>query len=140
MILPNARASFPLTFTKGAIMKEKILLIDDDDSIQLFFRDELEEAGYEVHSAFSGEEALKWLKIFTPDLIILDIKMPGEDGRDTLREIKQINKEQKVVLCSAYPELKHDFRSWAADGYITKSNDLSELKAKVHSLLVEKSR
>jgi CheY-like chemotaxis protein len=118
-------------------VKKKILIVDDEEGIHLVFRDELEEVGYEVHSVFSGEEAIRSLKIFTPDLVILDIRMPGEDGRDTLREIKQINKDLNVVLCSADPQLKHDLRAWAADDYIVKSSDSAHMLGVIYGLLGE---
>jgi two-component system, response regulator, stage 0 sporulation protein F len=107
---------------------KKILLVDDEDSIHLFYRDELEEEGYEVHSALTGEEALDRLKILSPDLIILDINMPGIGGVDTLRQIKEINPSLPVILCSAYQEFKQDLATWASDAYIVKSSNLDELK------------
>ncbi len=68
-----------------------ILLVDDEDSIHLLYREELEEEGYKVHSAFSGEEALKKLETLAANLVILDINMPGMNGLDALRKIKEIN-------------------------------------------------
>jgi two-component system, response regulator, stage 0 sporulation protein F len=110
---------------------KKILLVDDEESIHLLYREELEEEGYEVHSALSGEEALEKLKIITPDLIILDINMPGMNGIDALRRIKEMNPHMKVILSSAYQEFKQDLASWASDEYIVKSSNLDELKAAV---------
>ena len=110
---------------------KKILLVDDEDSIHLIYREELEEEGYEVHSALSGEEALEKLKIISPDLIILDINMPGMNGIDVLRQMKESKPELPVILCSAYPEFKQDFASWASDDYIVKSSNLDELKTAV---------
>lgn len=110
---------------------KKILLVDDEDSIHLIYREEFEEEGYEVHSALSGEEALEKLKIISPDLVILDINMPGMNGIDVLRKMKESNPNMPVILCSAYPEFKQDFASWASDDYIVKSSNLDELKAAV---------
>jgi two-component system, response regulator, stage 0 sporulation protein F len=110
---------------------KKILLVDDEDSIHLLYREELEEEGYEVHSALSGEEALDKLKIISPDLVILDINMPGINGIDTLRQIKEKNPTLPVILSSAYQEFKQDLATWASDDYIVKSSNLSELKAAV---------
>lgn len=110
---------------------KKILLVDDEDSIHLIYSEELEEEGYEVHSALSGEEALEKLKIIAPDLVILDINMPGMNGIDVLRQMKENNPDLPVILCSAYPEFKQDFASWASDDYIVKSSNLDELKAAV---------
>lgn len=110
---------------------KKILLVDDEESIHLLYREELEEEGYEVHSALTGEEALERLGIVKPDLIILDINMPGMNGIEALRQIKEINPSIPVILCSAYQEFKQDLASWASEEYIVKSADLDELKAAV---------
>ncbi|MHB1015080.1 MAG: response regulator [Desulfurivibrionaceae bacterium] len=110
---------------------KKILLVDDEDSIHLLYREELEDEGYEVHSALSGEEALAQLKVIMPDLIILDINMPGINGIDALRQIKEMNPSLPVILSSAYQEFKQDLATWASDEYIVKSSNLDELKAAV---------
>jgi DNA-binding response OmpR family regulator len=114
---------------------KKILLVDDEESIHLLYREELEEDGYEVHSALSGEEALEKLGIISPDLVILDINMPGMNGIDVLRRMKEIHPQLPVILCSAYQEFKQDLASWASDAYIVKSSNLEELKAAVHKHL-----
>jgi two-component system response regulator (stage 0 sporulation protein F) len=110
---------------------KKILLIDDEESIHLLYREELEEEGYEVHSALSGEEALDMVGIIKPDLVILDINMPGMNGIDVLRRLKEMNSKMPVILSSAYQEFKQDLASWASDDYIVKSSNLDELKESV---------
>jgi len=114
---------------------KKILLVDDEESIHLLYREELEEDGYEVHSALSGEEALEKLHIIEPDLVILDINMPGMNGIDVLRRMKEINQAMPVILSSAYQEFKQDLASWASDDYIVKSSNLDELKNAVRKYL-----
>ena len=114
---------------------KKILLVDDEESIHLLYRAELEENGYKVYSALSGRDALQNFKIISPDLIILDINMPGMNGIEILRQIKEINPHLPVVLCTAYQEYKQDFSVWASDDYIVKSSDLNNLKDAVHHLL-----
>jgi len=108
-------------------MKKKILLVDDEESIHLLYREELEEAGYEVHSAMSGEEALEKLPGVAPDLVILDINMPGIDGIEVLRRMKEARPQLPVILSSAYSEFKQNLASWASDEYIVKSANLDEL-------------
>ncbi len=112
-------------------MNNNILLIDDEDSIHLLYREELEEEGYSVHSAFTGEEGLTKLGQIQVDLVILDINMPGMNGLEALRRIKEINPALPVILCSAYQEFKQDLSSWASDEYLVKSANLDELKATV---------
>lgn len=110
---------------------KKILIIDDEESIHLLYREEFEEEGYEVHSALSGEEALEKVAIINPDLVILDINMPGMNGIDVLRRLKEMNSKMPVILSSAYQEFKQDLASWASDDYIVKSSNLDELKESV---------
>jgi len=81
---------------------KKILLVDDEESIHLLYREELEELGFEVHSAMSGEDALKILTTLKPNIIILDINMPGMNGIDVLRKIKEMDGSMPVILSSAY--------------------------------------
>ena len=114
---------------------KKILLVDDEESIHLLYRAVLEEEGYKVHSALTGVNALQKLKIVSPDLIILDISMPGMNGIEVLRKIKDVNPKTKVILSSAYHEYKQDIGAWASDDYIIKSSDLDELKAAVRQHL-----
>lgn len=110
---------------------KNILLVDDEESIHLLYSDELEEEGYKVYSAYSGEEALEKLQTLNADLIILDINMPGMNGLETLRQIKELNPALPVILCSAYEEFKQDISSWASDEYLVKSANLDNLKAAV---------
>ena len=109
----------------------RILVVDDEEHIRLLFKEELEDEGYAVDLASNGLEALEKLKHSAYSVIVLDIKMPGMDGIQTLGEIKKINKDQPVILCSAYGEFKQDFASWVSDGYIVKSADTGELKEMV---------
>ncbi len=111
--------------------KRKILVVDDEDSIHLLYKEELEEEGYQVISAMTGEEGLKLFKEEEPDLVILDINMPGMDGIEVLRQMKQMKPDVPVILSSAYPEYKQDLASWASDDYIVKSFNLDELKNSV---------
>ena len=108
--------------------KKKILVVDDEESIHLVYKEELNEEGYEVISALSGEEGLKLFQEENPDLVILDINMPGMDGIEVLRQMKQMKPNIPVIISSAYPEYKQDLASWASDDYIVKSFNLDELK------------
>ncbi len=114
---------------------ETILVVDDEEHIRLLFKEELEDEGYGVELASNGLEALDKLKRTPFSLVVLDIKMPGMDGIQTLGEIKKINKDLPVILCSAYGEFKQDFSSWVSDGYVVKSADTSELKDMIRRVL-----
>jgi DNA-binding response OmpR family regulator len=118
-----------------------ILIVDDEESIHLLYKEELEEEGYIIHSAMNGEEALKIfdfaIHLGSPqiDLVILDINMPGMDGIEVLRQMKQKKPSIPVILTSAYPEYEKDLASWASDDYIPKCFNLDDLKASVRRLL-----
>lgn len=116
-------------------MKEKILVVDDEEGIRLLYKEELEEEGLDVHIAASGEEALKKLEKDKYSLIVLDIKMPGIDGIEVLRRIKEKWKALPVILCTAYHHYKQDFGTWASDAYVVKSSDLKELKDTIKGIL-----
>jgi CheY-like chemotaxis protein len=119
-------------------MKKKILVVEDEESLRLLYEEELAAEGYEVITAGNGKEAIRQLQDGKPDLVVLDIVMPVMDGIETLGRI--LGKERKVpiVLNTSYPGYREDFMSWAADAYITKSSDLTELKNKVRDLLEKK--
>jgi DNA-binding response OmpR family regulator len=114
---------------------KKILLVDDEEGIQMLYREELEEEGYEVISAYTGEEGLEKFKAEEPDLVILDIQMPGMNGIETLRQMKMNNPELPVILSSAYNEYKQDLGAWASDEYVVKSSNINELKEAVRKHL-----
>ncbi len=116
-------------------MKRNILVVDDEENIRLLFKEELEEEGYEVDTASNGLEALEKVKAASFDVIVLDIKMPVMDGIQALNAIKNMNKDQPVILCSAYGEFKQDLSSWVSDGYVVKSADTRELKETIKGIL-----
>ncbi len=114
---------------------KKILLVDDEEGIQLLYQEEFQDEGYEVISAFTGEEALEKFKSEVPDLVILDIQMPGMNGIEVLRQMKMIAPQLPIILSTAYHEYKQDLSAWASDEYIVKSPDLNNLKEAVRKYL-----
>jgi len=115
--------------------RKRILLVDDEQGIQLLYREEFEEDGYEVVSAYNGEEALEKFSQEPPDLVILDINMPGMNGIEVLRRMKEMNPNLPVILSSAYQEYKQDFGTWASEEYIVKSANMDDLKKAVRKHL-----
>jgi CheY-like chemotaxis protein len=117
---------------------KKILVVDDEENIRFLYKEELEEEGFIVELAKSGEEALEKLSLFRPDLITLDIRMPGIGGIEALKRIRELNRDLPIILCSAYGDYKQDFATWASDAYVVKSADLTELKSTIRRYLEEK--
>jgi DNA-binding response OmpR family regulator len=112
-----------------------ILVVDDDDPIRRLIELELKDDGYQVLTASNAQDALKLVQTEPLDLVILDIRMPGMDGLEALPRILGLKEGLKVILNTAYSQYQDSFMSWAADAYIIKSADLTELKAKVKELL-----
>ncbi len=112
-----------------------ILVVDDDEPIRNLLTEELTEDGYRVITASNARDALKLVENEPLDLVILDIRMPGMDGLEALPRILGLKEGLPVILNTAYSQYKESFMSWAADAYVVKSSDLSELKAKVKELI-----
>jgi len=114
---------------------KKILVVEDEDSLRLFYEEELKAEGYEILTARNGREAIQQLEEIRPDLILLDIVMPVMDGMEALGRILRKDRKIPIILNTSYSAYREDFMSWAADAYVTKSSDLTELKAKIRELL-----
>jgi DNA-binding response OmpR family regulator len=115
--------------------KKKILVVDDEVNQGLLYEQELTDEGYLVDVANSGESALKLIKNKKYDLVVLDIGMPTMDGLETLGKMLSMDNKLPVILNTAYPSYKDNFMSWAADAYVVKSSDLTELKDKIKKSL-----
>ena len=110
----------------------KILVVDDEKHIRMLYREELEADGYDVATSDGEEDILDVVKREDPTIVILDIKLGvNRSGLDLLQEIRSENQQIPVILSTAYDSFQHDLKSIAADYYVVKSVDLSELKDKV---------
>jgi two-component system nitrogen regulation response regulator NtrX len=85
---------------------EHILIVDDEQAIQTSLRGVLEDEGYRVSTVGTGADALRVLSDETPDLVFLDIWMPGRDGLDTLGEIKRLRPEPEVIMISGHATIE----------------------------------
>jgi len=120
--------------------KQKILVVDDEVNQALLYEQELKDEGYEVELANSGREALEKIKQSSFDLVVLDIGMQEMDGLEALGRMLSIDNKLPVILNTAYPSYKDNFMSWAADAYVVKSSDLTELKTRIRESLAKKSQ
>jgi DNA-binding response OmpR family regulator len=117
---------------------KRILLVEDDEHIQFLIREELVENGYEVAIASDGVEAMKMLQAegaASPDLIILDIRMPKMDGFETMGHILKSKISSPIIIHSAYSGYKNHPLTMAADAYVVKSHNFTQLNETIHELL-----
>jgi len=121
-------------------MMTTILLAEDDKNQRLLYEQELKQEGYEVVTVSNGKEALEKVQVQRPDIIIMDINMPKMDGIEAIGRILGKNKEIPVIINTAYSNYKDNYMSWAADAYIIKSSDLTELKDKIKEVLANKNK
>jgi len=114
-----------------------ILVVDDEEHILKLYQKVLTDDGFQVKLAKSGEQAVQMAKEEEVDLVVLDIKMEGLSGLETLAELRKNRRNMPIILNSAYSTYKSDFQSWLADAYLVKSSNVEELRLKVHELLQE---
>jgi two-component system alkaline phosphatase synthesis response regulator PhoP len=117
----------------------KILLVDDEQDILDFLGYNLEKENFEVHTANNGVDAIKAAEKLSPDLIVLDVMMPGMDGIETCREIRQINTLKNTIIAFLTAR-NEDYSQIAgfdvgADDYITKPIKPRVLVSRIKALL-----
>lgn len=118
-------------------MKKHLLIVEDDAHIRLGLVDALRAEGYEVSECGDGSHALPIFKQAKPDLVILDIMLPGKSGYDLCREIRATKSRTPILMLSAKGQEidKVVGLELGADDYVTKPFSLRELLARVHALL-----
>ena len=114
---------------------EKVLCVDDDLSLLRLYQEELTEDGYKVILAKDGKEALKKFEKESPNVVVMDIRMPVMDGIETLTAMLGKDRQVPVILNTAYPQYRENFMTWGAEAYVIKSSDLTELKRKIREVL-----
>ena len=118
-------------------MKPKILVIDDDTSVRRVLEYNLQEEGYEVHTASSGEEGLYLFGQSQPNLVITDMKMSGMDGLMVLKSIKKRSPESLVIIITAFGtvDVAVEAMKAGAHDYVIKPFNREELKLTVRKAL-----
>jgi two-component system, response regulator, stage 0 sporulation protein F len=86
-------------------MKGKILIVDDQFGIRILLNEVLQKEGYDTFQAANGLQALEILNGHVPDLVLLDMKIPGMDGIEILKRMKVLQPDIKVIIMTAYGEL-----------------------------------
>ena len=113
----------------------KVLIVDDEPHLRLLYETELKRAGYETLTASNAAQALEFVQTMKPDLVVLDIRMAGMDGIEALQHILDRDTSIPVILNTAFSSYRDNYLTWAADAYVTKSSDVSELLDTVRSVL-----
>ncbi|MBD1224577.1 response regulator transcription factor [Virgibacillus halodenitrificans] len=117
-------------------MKQKICVVDDEAKILRFISANLKSVGYDVVTVGSGEEFLEKYDLISPDLILLDIMMPGMDGFNVLESLRKFTNVPTIMLTArSNPKDKVSGLNLGADDYLTKPFSLDELFARVNAVL-----
>jgi len=120
-------------------MPEKVLVVEDDSQIARFVELELEHEGYEVKKVDNGYDGINMLKNNEFDLMLLDIMLPGIDGVEVCREVREFS-DLPIIMLTAKSELEDKVKGLdtGADDYLTKPFEIEELLARIRALLRRK--
>lgn len=118
-------------------MKRRVLIVEDDESISMVVRANLEYEGFETACVSDGSQALPAIRSFAPDLILLDLMLPGLDGFEICGAVSQGSLRTPVIILSARSQSADKIRGLrlGADDYVTKPFALDELLARVHAVI-----
>jgi len=120
-------------------MTTKILCVEDSDDSLFMLHRRLTRAGFDVKVATNGKESVEWAKTLLPDLIVMDLNLPGLNGWEATRQLKNQpeTKHIPIIVLTAHTEEKSRDRAIAAgcDEYETKPIDFGGLVRKIQSLL-----
>src|SRR5713226_3847798 len=111
----------------------KVLLVDDEEDVQYSFRRIFDSAEVELTTASSGEEGLKTIPKLKPDLVIMDVRMGGMTGLETLRRLREIDAKVPVIMMTAYGTTQTAIEAMklGAYDYLLKPFDVPKLKQTV---------
>ncbi len=114
-------------------MKVQVLLVDDEQDFVEVLGERLEARGFEVRTSFSGDDALAKLTEKGADVVILDVLMPGKDGMETLREIKQIHPLTEVIMLTGHATIETAIQGLKLNAYdyLMKPTDTEALVTKI---------
>lgn len=116
----------------------KILVVDDQFGVRRLLFETFREDQHEVEMAANGAEALQLLIDFKPDLILMDMKMPGMNGIETLGQIRALDRQVDVIMMTAYGDAQNmeQAKDLGILYYMGKPFDLFELRERVREILI----
>ena len=117
--------------------KRSVLVVDDDADIRSLLKDLLSEAGYTVRVAKSGAEAIEQIGKDLPDLVMMDVKLPDQDGIGVLRQLKREHPELEVIVMTAFGGSSTAIKAMehGAYDYVTKPFEIDDLLADAEARL-----
>lgn len=114
----------------------KVLIVEDEPKLAELVADYLKAAGYEAHSLANGLEAIPWVKSNAPDLIVLDLMLPGRDGLEICKELRTFSDVPVIMVTARVEEVDRLIGlEVGADDYLCKPFSVRELVARVKALL-----
>jgi two-component system, response regulator, stage 0 sporulation protein F len=118
-------------------MSGKILIVDDQYGIRILLNEIFQKEGYKTYQAANGVQALSIVEKDRPDLVVLDMKIPGMDGLEILRRVKKHDETIQVIIMTAYGELDmiHEAMNLGAITHFAKPFDIDEIRAAVRKEL-----
>jgi two-component system response regulator (stage 0 sporulation protein F) len=116
---------------------KKVLIVDDQNGIRILLMEVFNSEGYTTFQAANGKIALEIVEKESPDLVLLDMKIPGMDGLEILKHIKEMNPSIKVIMMTAYGELDmiKEATELGALMHFTKPFDIDEMRVAVNMQL-----
>ena len=122
---------------RGATPEARLLVVDDEPNIRELLSASLRYAGFEVETAADGQQALALAESYRPDLLVLDVMMPGLDGFGVVRRLRQAGRRTPVVFLTARDaaEDKVSGLTLGGDDYVTKPFSLDEVLARIRAVL-----
>ncbi len=119
--------------------RKPILIVDDEPIVRDSIRDWLKDAGYQVATAETGEEALEMIKKQDFSVIVMDIRLPGQTGMTVLKQVKVLKPEIKSIIITAYPstELSDEARQLGAIDYLIKPIAPDDLERLIRETLLK---
>jgi DNA-binding response OmpR family regulator len=117
--------------------KKKVLIVDDDRDIVQIVTTMLEGRGWQIDVAYGGNEALEKVSASRPDVILLDIMMPGMNGIEVLKKIKKIDANARIIMITAFGDVESylDSMELGAYEYINKPFETNELLEMVNKVV-----
>ncbi len=114
-------------------MSTKVLLVDDEEQFVDVLAQRLETRGFQVSTAFSGDDAIAFVEEHDVDVVILDVLMPGRNGIDTLQEIRRIRPITEVIMLTGHATVETAIQGmkFGAYDYLMKPTDTAELVDKI---------